>query len=807
MGAPYWTNEEEDYFEKVILPQSEYSTGTYTPKEGRDLAELAVVMQAELDRKGVSKRRYTGENLFQHWYQRHSQRAAERHQHAREQPLTKATTPGAHVSRTNRNTTPSSQSASPAPTRFSTRRQVDERVSSAMYTEQSTQTNVTIAPRADTEGGDEIRNGTSIHFLQSSHTSDNNDAIPPMADSSVLSTSDGQDNVVVQATQTPSKAPYQAYVEDADDEDDLSTLLKARMNAKKSSHDVSPAKTTKRSGDTQSPMTKVAEKARAPKTSSVSSSKSANTQDSSRIGTPHLSANGSNSNNKQKIIAPKRRPDLSPAPSSKRQKASGAASSFANTTTDHYQAQPFAGKSPVIAEPRLSKGDSTLKAQPANNKPQPLGYSAPPSSGRQQPNTRGLSMEQALMEVMRKKELERFSRAPSYSPLSSPGSRALQQSTLNTPFVEPEQGQGLRGRQESVFPQPRLQSPRNEVPFTHRRGESVFPEPRSRGSMNGNTPTIHREESVSSESRPHTPMNTGAFSRRGGQVPRIRSPPAPLPNSNQGDDGAGPQIFALENQYTFTESPAHSFYTPSPSQYSTPAGSRPGSSRFSHSGGTTQERPTSRRPEPSPLQMMSNSNDIGLSQKRIHSRNNSDGSSSVDSIESPTAGLGPRAAPPVPLFSTTSHESMSTRQPRSAPKRDSFAGNTTGLSTGDTHNSGPASFLDSTEASRGTPPSYRIPKRAPSQPPSNSKPGPTAMPTMGSFKAPPKPAGPRPEESSRTSTPEFDLFASSVPKAKATSWAKAPPKEEPKSKAKKDAERKASIAKGAAKIRARNGGV
>ncbi|KAH8790122.1 hypothetical protein BGZ57DRAFT_724345, partial [Hyaloscypha finlandica] len=69
MGAPMWSLDERDYFVKVILPLSKYAGGTYSKPEGLGWAELAAIMQEELDRKGVSRRKYTSDMLFQHYYQ------------------------------------------------------------------------------------------------------------------------------------------------------------------------------------------------------------------------------------------------------------------------------------------------------------------------------------------------------------------------------------------------------------------------------------------------------------------------------------------------------------------------------------------------------------------------------------------------------------------------------------------------------------------------------------------------------------------------------------------------------------------
>ncbi len=78
MGAPVWTPEEKEYFHNVIIPQTHYATGKYDSTNGKSFGELAVVMQNELDRRGLSKRNYTGQMLWMHYYQKHSPRSKER---------------------------------------------------------------------------------------------------------------------------------------------------------------------------------------------------------------------------------------------------------------------------------------------------------------------------------------------------------------------------------------------------------------------------------------------------------------------------------------------------------------------------------------------------------------------------------------------------------------------------------------------------------------------------------------------------------------------------------------------------------
>jgi hypothetical protein len=78
MGAPCWSLEERAYFVDVILPMSKYAGGTYSKPEGLGWGELAAIMQEELDRRGASRRKYTSDMLFQHYYQKVSSRSYKR---------------------------------------------------------------------------------------------------------------------------------------------------------------------------------------------------------------------------------------------------------------------------------------------------------------------------------------------------------------------------------------------------------------------------------------------------------------------------------------------------------------------------------------------------------------------------------------------------------------------------------------------------------------------------------------------------------------------------------------------------------
>jgi hypothetical protein len=69
MGAPFWSEEEKKYFLEEVIPKSYYSQG-YHGTQGRSFEDLAAVMQRDMDARGLSRRKYNGDILFQHWYQK-----------------------------------------------------------------------------------------------------------------------------------------------------------------------------------------------------------------------------------------------------------------------------------------------------------------------------------------------------------------------------------------------------------------------------------------------------------------------------------------------------------------------------------------------------------------------------------------------------------------------------------------------------------------------------------------------------------------------------------------------------------------
>lgn len=66
----HWTKEERVYFRNKVIPLSSYCTGDFKVGSGQTFANLCPMMQRDLDAAGQSRRTYTGDNLFQHYYQK-----------------------------------------------------------------------------------------------------------------------------------------------------------------------------------------------------------------------------------------------------------------------------------------------------------------------------------------------------------------------------------------------------------------------------------------------------------------------------------------------------------------------------------------------------------------------------------------------------------------------------------------------------------------------------------------------------------------------------------------------------------------
>ncbi|KAJ8069490.1 hypothetical protein OCU04_003143 [Sclerotinia nivalis] len=71
MGGKFWSKEEQAYFEYEIMPMSRFNgpNGSYNPNKGKSWAKLAVKMQKGMGNEGQARRIYTGNMLYEHWYQ------------------------------------------------------------------------------------------------------------------------------------------------------------------------------------------------------------------------------------------------------------------------------------------------------------------------------------------------------------------------------------------------------------------------------------------------------------------------------------------------------------------------------------------------------------------------------------------------------------------------------------------------------------------------------------------------------------------------------------------------------------------
>ncbi|KAF7862530.1 hypothetical protein EAF04_007403 [Stromatinia cepivora] len=71
MGGKFWSKEEQAYFEYEIMPMSRFNgpNGSYNPNIGKSWAELAVKMHKDMGNEGLARRIYTGNMLYEHWYQ------------------------------------------------------------------------------------------------------------------------------------------------------------------------------------------------------------------------------------------------------------------------------------------------------------------------------------------------------------------------------------------------------------------------------------------------------------------------------------------------------------------------------------------------------------------------------------------------------------------------------------------------------------------------------------------------------------------------------------------------------------------
>jgi len=191
MGAPFWSEEERSYFIDIILPMSKYAGGSYSNSEGMDFSELATIMQTELDRRGTSRRQYTGDMLFQHYYQKCSARSYKRGE-------------GDQVAPDHSMSRASSASMGPPPRPNSRRRPLIKEPSIAItYGHASTQTALTVLVGSESE----------LAFQDYPQYSG-----PPAVLYETISVNSG---LRVQPVATSSKKRnYQVTVEDDNDDDD-----------------------------------------------------------------------------------------------------------------------------------------------------------------------------------------------------------------------------------------------------------------------------------------------------------------------------------------------------------------------------------------------------------------------------------------------------------------------------------------------------------------------------------------------------------------------------------------------------------
>ncbi|PMD41510.1 hypothetical protein L207DRAFT_328098 [Hyaloscypha variabilis F] len=190
MGAPCWSLEEREYFVKVILPMSKYAGGTYSKPEGLGWSDLAIIMQRDLDRDGVSRRRYTSDMLFQHYYQKCSSRSYKRGEGD------KMVVPGA-VDETN------TGSMNPPPRPARRRPAAKKATSSVTYVTKATQTETSIAPET---GSDRLLQEHTRYI-----------GPPAVQHGSPITMSDLE---VHPASTSSRKRGYQATVEDLNDDKD-----------------------------------------------------------------------------------------------------------------------------------------------------------------------------------------------------------------------------------------------------------------------------------------------------------------------------------------------------------------------------------------------------------------------------------------------------------------------------------------------------------------------------------------------------------------------------------------------------------
>ncbi|TGO57937.1 hypothetical protein BCON_0060g00110 [Botryotinia convoluta] len=71
MGGKFWSPEEQEYFVHEVMTKSRFNgkDGAYNPNKGMSWTELADMMQHDMDERKLTRRQYTGNMLYEHWYQ------------------------------------------------------------------------------------------------------------------------------------------------------------------------------------------------------------------------------------------------------------------------------------------------------------------------------------------------------------------------------------------------------------------------------------------------------------------------------------------------------------------------------------------------------------------------------------------------------------------------------------------------------------------------------------------------------------------------------------------------------------------
>ncbi|KAF7955573.1 hypothetical protein EAE96_004499 [Botrytis aclada] len=71
MGGKFWSPQEQEYFVHEVMTKSRFNgkDGAYNPNKGMSWNELADMMQHDMDERKLARRQYTGNMLYEHWYQ------------------------------------------------------------------------------------------------------------------------------------------------------------------------------------------------------------------------------------------------------------------------------------------------------------------------------------------------------------------------------------------------------------------------------------------------------------------------------------------------------------------------------------------------------------------------------------------------------------------------------------------------------------------------------------------------------------------------------------------------------------------